>query len=369
MERAVRRVVILTASVLLAFGAAACLPPNPGPSGLYLGVQPSITPVVTPKAQPITWGAAPVIDEHYGGTLYEGTEMEQPDPRPALLPGGLQPLRLWVANPNNGVANRPAILWFHGGGFAAGIDSMFGLANGNAKGYAARGYVSFSVEYRIDTTLVGEAGDTRPPSLCQWVQDNPAPSDPVWIARRDQCKRNILAAQYDALASLRWVRQHAADYGVDPNRIAIAGFSAGAVIASHAAHQFDDVGTVAYFAGDDVSPAKSKPQAAFGASGCTYAEDLGAPTTIGPGDAPTSFIASRFDQAVPYSCSALTTTTARSHGLVAELASYCNEGTHAASLYAKYKAATDQQWTTFLARELRIYSQMPAATAAPVCTN
>ena len=35
----------------------------------------------------------------------------------------------------------------------------------------------------------------------------------------------------------------------------------------------------------------------------------------------------------------------------------------------KYQAATDQQWTTFLARELKIYSQMPAATAAPVCTN
>ena len=364
-----RRVMMLVASLLLVVAVSACLPPNPGPGGLYLGTQANITPVVTPKAQPITWGAAPVIDEHYGQTLYVGTSIEAPDPRPPLLPGGLEPLRMWVADPHNNTANRPAIVWFHGGGFAVGLDSMYGLANGTGKAYAARGYVSFSVEYRIDTTLIGtQTGASRPPSLCQWVQDHPAPTDPVWIARRDQCKRNILAAQYDTLAAVRWIRLHAAEYQIDPNRIAIGGFSAGAVIASQAAYQFDDVGTVSYFAGDDLSPATSKPQAAIGASGCTYTEDGLAPTTIGPGDR-------RLRSSRPASTRPCPTMQRaddhdrRSQGLVAELTSYCTEGTHAETLYSKYQAATDQQWTTFLARELKIYTAMPAATAAPVCPN
>jgi acetyl esterase/lipase len=362
-----RRLALLV-SLTLAFAATACLPPNPGPTGLYLGPQSNITPAVTPKSAPVTWGAAPAIDEHYGGTLYTGTSIETADPRPPLLPGDLEPLRLWVADPGNGLTNRPAIVWIHGGGFAVGIDSMYSLANGTGKEYAQRGYVGFSVEYRIDTTLIGtQNGTQRPPSLCQWVQDNPNPDDPVWLARRDQCKRNILAAQYDALAAVRWIRQHAAQYGVDPNKVAVGGFSAGAVTASNTAYQSEDVGTVAYFPGDDMSPASSRPQAAFGASGCTYTEDGGAPTTIGPGDAPASFIHSKFDQAVPYSCIAVTITTARANGLVAELTSYCTESLHAEKLYSAHKAASDTQWTTFLARELRVYSGMRAPSAEPVC--
>jgi acetyl esterase/lipase len=268
-------------AVALAFAVSACLPPNPGPTGLYLGKQSNITPKVTPKAQPITWGAAPAIDANYGGRLYVGTSIEMADPRPPLRPGGLEPLRLWVADPNNGVTSRPAIVWLHGGGFAVGIDSMYGLANGVGREYAQRGYVGFSVEYRTDTTLVGtQQGAQRPPSLCQWVQDNVSVDDPVWLARRDQCIRDINAAQYDALAAIRWIRLHATEYGVDPNRIAVGGFSAGAVTASNVAYQSDEVGTVSYFAGDDRAPSSSKAQAAFGSSGCTYTPDGTAPTSI-----------------------------------------------------------------------------------------
>src|SRR6478609_1100399 len=187
--------------VVVAVGMASCAPPNPGPSGLYLGKQSSIHPVITPKNSPVTWGSAPVIDDSYGGTLYAGTGLEMQDPRPALLPGNKEPLRLWVANPNNGVTGRPAIIWLHGGGFAVGIDSMFGLAHGTGQEYAQRGYVGFSVEYRTDTTLIGSGA--RPPSLCQWVQDHEDPTSQLWLARRDQCLRNITAAQRDALAAVR----------------------------------------------------------------------------------------------------------------------------------------------------------------------
>ena len=362
--KALGRLSKLAAVAAVGMVATACLPPNPGPTGLYLGQQADITPSVTPKAAPITWGAAPNIDEHYGGTLYAGTGMEMQDPRPALVDGNQQ-LRLWVADPEDGRTNRPVILWFHGGGFAAA--SVVPAARlAAAEEYAKRGYVSISVEYRTDTTLVGTG--TRPPSLCQWVQDyTGSPTDPTYIQRRNQCARNIYAAQYDALAAIRWVRANAADLGVDPNRLAIGGFSAGAVISYAAAYQWDQVGTVAYFAGDSLDPLASRPQAAIGASGFLPTMDGAAPATVGVGDVPTSMIASRFDPAAAYPSTALTTVTARGEGLVAELASYCNESLHAANLYAAHRAATDEQWTTFLARELLLYSEMRPASADPVC--
>jgi predicted esterase len=344
---------------LIALVGVACVPPPaPPPPAPYLDQV--FTATVTPRQQPVTWGAAPPIDANYGGTLYAGTALEQADPRPPLDANGNEPLRLWVAEPVNDRILRPAIVWLHGGGFAVGIDSMYGLANTDARAYANRGYVGFSVEYRTDTTLVGSG--PRPPSLCQWVQDNENPNDPVWVQRYEQCRRNILAAQHDAQAAVRWLRSHAAQYRIDPDRIAVGGFSAGAVTAANLAYRGDDVGTVSYFAGDDRSVAESRVQAGFGASGCEYE-----PATIGAGDAPTSWIHSELDGAVPYACIAQTVTAARATGGVAELTSYCDAGGHAAALYEANLAATDAQWTTFLARELRLYSGLRPPSADPVC--
>jgi predicted esterase len=353
---------------LLVVAAAACAPRDPGADGLYRGVQADIHPVVTPKAQPVTWGAAPVIDEHYGGTLYQETAIEQQDPRPPATADGDEPLRLWVADPHDGRTGRPAILWFHGGGFAVGIDSMWSLANGTAKDYAQRGYVGISVEYRTDTTLVGTGTATqRPPSLCQWVQDNVDPNSQVWRDRRAQCTRNIQAAQADALAAVRWVRAHAADYGIGPTKIAMGGFSAGAVLTDLVAYQHEDVGTHRYFAGDGLSVANSRIGAGIVASGCVPTADFQPPDTMGAGDAPTSAIHSKGDRAVPYSCAANTVGAARDAGLVAELTSYCTESGHAADLYHQHRAATDEQWTTFLVRQLGIYSGTRPPSADPLC--
>jgi acetyl esterase/lipase len=316
-----------------------------------------------PKAQPVNWGAAPPIDAAYGGTLYPGTSIETADPRPPLDAAGNEPLRMWIATPTNTTKGRAAIVWLHGGGFAVGIDSMYSLANGTGKEYAQRGYVSISVEYRIDTTLIGtQSGANRPPSLCQWVQDNENPGDPLWQQRYEQCRRNIRAAQYDTQGAVRWIRAHAANYGIDPNKIAVGGFSAGAVTAANLAYRGDDVGTMQYFAGDDRSVPASKVQAAFGASGCEYE-----PASIGTGDAPVSFIHSKYDVAVPYDCMAATVTTARGLGLVAELTSYCNSNLHAEKLYTPNQATTDAQWTSFLARELKIYSGLRPPSDDPIC--
>lgn len=259
------RLSAITAVVALALLGTACLPANPGSDGLYLGDQSSIHPAVTPQDRPITWGSAPPIDDDYGGILYDHTSIRQQDPRPPLRPNGNEPLRLWVADPANGVEDRPAIVWVHGGGFAVGIDSMWSLANGTGRAWAQKGYVSISVEYRINTNLVGEPGGTgRPKSVCQWTHDNEdLAGTAFWEDRRDECENNIITAQRDVQGAVRWIRAHAVELGVDPDKIAVGGFSAGAATSARLAYLSEDVGTHRYFSGDDLSVERSKVQAAL----------------------------------------------------------------------------------------------------------
>src|SRR3954471_19223982 len=62
-----RRVrLIVTVGTLIVVGAA-CIPKAPPAPAPYLDVVYSAS--VTPKAQPVTWGAAPPIDAAYGGTV------------------------------------------------------------------------------------------------------------------------------------------------------------------------------------------------------------------------------------------------------------------------------------------------------------
>ncbi len=333
------------AATVLALAAACVPPPPPSPPAPYLD-QVFTNVTVTPKATGVAFGSAPPIDPTVG---------TPDDTHGRLLDGnGNEILHLWVANPlDNTSPRRPAIIWVHGGGFVGGIGAEYGLANGTGAAYAKRGYVGFSIEYRIDTT-----------SQCQYVQDHQhdVPLPPNFDALKAQCVRGITAAFQDAQAAVRWVRRHAAEYRVDPNKVAIGGFSAGAVTAENVAFDSDLAGTWKYSPDDDPT-VSSRVQAAFGASGCNYD-----PSTIGPGDSPTSFIHSELDLAVDYrDCVVPTITAARAAGLVAELTSYCGQSGHAATLYQQHLAATDAQWTTFLARELRIYSKLRPPSADPLC--
>jgi len=103
--------------------------------------------------------------------------------------------RLDLAMPENfGGERRPAIVIIHGGGWRAGTkqDRPF---RSMLLDYALKGYVTVSVEYR----LTGEA-------------DFPA------------CIQDVKCA-------VRWLRAHADQYGVDPDRISCYGHSAGAHLA------------------------------------------------------------------------------------------------------------------------------------------
>lgn len=103
---------------------------------------------------------------------------------------------------------RPAVVLIHGGGFKDGGPDDRRL-EALAKRLVREGYVCFLMEYR----LMGDA----PPA--------PSPYD------EDLLKSAAHAAAVDASAMLRFIAARAADFAVDPARIALLGESAGAVTA------------------------------------------------------------------------------------------------------------------------------------------
>jgi acetyl esterase/lipase len=102
--------------------------------------------------------------------------------------GGDMDLRLDIYKPPAGVEKRMATIHFHGGGFAGGNKES--LAE-RVRPYAALGYTAIAAQYRLS----GQAG--------------------------------FPALIHDAKAAIRWVRANASRLGIEPQRIAVVGYSAG----------------------------------------------------------------------------------------------------------------------------------------------
>lgn len=116
-------------------------------------------------------------------------------------------LSLFVFQPKDHKAGdkRPAMVFFHGGGWKGGSPSVF---MPQCRYLADRGMVAITVQYRL------------------------AP-----VVKVDGCVR-------DAISALRWVRANAARLGIDPERIAAGGGSAGGHLAAATAfiEGFDEPG-------------------------------------------------------------------------------------------------------------------------------
>ncbi len=112
-----------------------------------------------------------------------------------------QELKLMIDKPANWQATdkNPAIVFFFGGGWVGGTPSQFAK---QSLYFASRGMVGICVQYRVIPK-----GDKGPPVLC--------------------CA--------DAKSAIRYVRAHAAELGIDPDRIAGAGGSAGGHLAAFTA--------------------------------------------------------------------------------------------------------------------------------------
>lgn len=107
-------------------------------------------------------------------------------------------LAMYVTRPDDWTPDdqRPAILFFHGGGWVGGAPGQF---TQHSIYFASRGIVCFQAQYRL---LDKKKND--PPTACI----------------------------RDARSAMRWVRSRAKEFGIDPNRIASAGGSAGGHLAA-----------------------------------------------------------------------------------------------------------------------------------------
>jgi len=107
----------------------------------------------------------------------------------------LAPLTLNVYKPVAATLGRPAVILVHGGSWTQGNPDMMDV---QGKLLAQQGWVGFSVSYRLATA-----------------------GNPTWPGNAD-----------DIRSAVRWVGEHARDYGADPTRIALMGESAGGHLAA-----------------------------------------------------------------------------------------------------------------------------------------
>ena len=126
-------------------------------------------------------------------------EMEMAVPYGGAFAGG-EELLLDVYRSSSEDSLRPAVLLIHGGGFVSGSRADPSVAE-TARRLAGAGYVAFSIDYRL---------------LDQRERRN------TWPTPLDDVQRAV-----------RWVRAHAAEYGIDPMRLAAYGASAGGGLAAH----------------------------------------------------------------------------------------------------------------------------------------
>src|SRR4051794_40766367 len=93
--------------------------------------------------------------------------------------------------------NNTALVFIHGGGWAYGSPAEF---HGACRRYAKAGAITFSVQYRLSKDAQGNV---------------PAKG----ITPVESVK--------DARSAMRWVRAHAAEYNIDPQKIVVGGQSVG----------------------------------------------------------------------------------------------------------------------------------------------
>jgi len=140
---------------------------------------------------------------------------------------------LTVFKPAAGTGNGSAIVICPGGGFMALSITSEGIDV--AKYLVARGMTAFVLKYRLAHT----------------VEDATQEFTELW---KDHAKFDATIdkvtplAVADGMAAVAYVRQHAAEYGVSPDRVGIIGFSAGGMVTASVAFRYAPEGRPAFAA-------------------------------------------------------------------------------------------------------------------------
>jgi acetyl esterase/lipase len=131
------------------------------------------------------------------GALANAEDAPMPDRSPVFKRAGDVELRMHIFVPpdHEPPDKRPAIVFFFGGDWQTGSAEQF---FGHCRYFASRGMVAMSAEYRVKN------------------RHGVSPRDCVT----------------DGKSAIRWVRQHAEELGIDPDKLAAAGASSGAQIAA-----------------------------------------------------------------------------------------------------------------------------------------
>jgi para-nitrobenzyl esterase len=187
------------------------------------------------------------------------------------------------------ITARPAIVWVHGGSFSSGSKTSGELVD-QANEFAKKGYVNVSIDYRLS------------PVNCL-------------VTPGAQCLIAAIQARQDALTAVRFLREQAATYSVDPKRIAIGGTSAGAITALGVGY------TSETSAPGDHQGFSAAVGAVQSLSGAQFNTSL-----INKGDAPALLFHGTADPLVPYAAAQATVTAATNAGVVAILRSWAGEG-------------------------------------------
>lgn len=124
---------------------------------------------------------------------------------------------------------RPAVVLIHGGGFTGGSRLSSDLDR-VARGLAQRGIVVANIDYRVSRQ--NPVPSTRVAPLSAVV-----PEVPIFTA--------MVAAVDDTLTAIDWLKGHANELRIHPNRLGLVGSSAGAITAAHVAYTLDDYGVSA----------------------------------------------------------------------------------------------------------------------------
>jgi acetyl esterase len=120
---------------------------------------------------------------------------------------GSTELKLWIFGESDAKVEKPAIVFFFGGGWNSGSPDQF---ESQAQHFAKRGMIAITADYRVKS-------------------------------RHDV---KVVECVKDAKAAIAWVRENARRLGIDPDKIAASGGSAGGHLAA-------STGTISGFGSDE----------------------------------------------------------------------------------------------------------------------